>query len=180
MNSTIFLLVLLFTTPLYLGQISRQTSPPEKKPGSTTPVFSITLEPPSTPIRLGSPVKITVTITNITSKDIYLDSTRTTSDIGAYRDFQYLLAKDGQEVETTFFHRRMTARYRPDDPQEAPWSGSSILLPHPPGKIWAMTIDLKRLYEIKQAGEYTVIVSRFDDYSKTIVRSNTLRFKIVP
>jgi len=43
-----------------------------------------------------------------------------------------------------------------------------------------MPIDLKRLYEIKEPGVYTLDVSRFDEDSKTMVRSKTLTLKIVP
>ncbi|MGD0619529.1 MAG: hypothetical protein ABSB67_17920 [Bryobacteraceae bacterium] len=43
-----------------------------------------------------------------------------------------------------------------------------------------MTINLARLYEITEPGAYTLVLSRFDDYSKTTVRSNTLTLNIVP
>jgi hypothetical protein len=161
---------------LFLAAFSLRQSATPTKP---SPAFSIKVAPPSAPIRLGQPATILVTVTNISDKAIYLDSTRTTSDVGMYRDFQYLLTRNGQEVETTFFNRKLTGRQRPDDPQEV-WAGSTILLPHPPGKIWDMKIDLKRLYEITQPGEYTVSVSRFDDSSKTTVHSNTLTLKIAP
>jgi|GraSoi2013_100cm_1033763.scaffolds.fasta_scaffold181637_1 hypothetical protein len=42
-----------------------------------------------------------------------------------------------------------------------------------------MPIDLNRLYEIKQPA-YLLDVSRFDEDSKTTVRSKTLTLKIVP
>ncbi len=37
-----------------------------------------------------------------------------------------------------------------------------------------------RLCEIKEPGVYSFEVSRFDEQSKTKVRSNTVRLKIVP
>ena len=165
-----FAIPALFFASFSLGQSARPTKP--------SPAFSIKIAPLA-PIGLGQPATIIVTVTNISDKEIYLDSTRTTSDVGMYRDFQYLLTRNGQEVETTFFNGKLTGRLRADDPQEV-WAGSTILLPHPPGKIWDMKIDLKRLYEITQPGEYTVSVSRFDDSSKTTVHSNTLTLIIAP
>ena len=94
-------------------------------------------------------------------------------------DFTYLLVKDGREVETTFFHRKISGRNRSDGRPEV-WTGSSILRPRPPGTIFVMPIDLNRLYEIKQPGAYLLDVSRFDEDSKTTVRSKTLTLKIVP
>jgi hypothetical protein len=103
------------------------------------PVFSITVDPPAAPIRLGSPINVTVTVTNISGKEIYMESYR--SQNAKYMDFTYLLVKDGREVETTFFHRKISGRNRSDDPPEV-WTGSSILRPRPPGTIFVMPIDL--------------------------------------
>ena len=46
--------------------------------------------------------------------------------------------------------------------------------------MFTVTIDLKRLYEIKERGVYTLHVSRPDENSKTTVRSNPLTLKIEP
>jgi hypothetical protein len=146
-------------------------------PASVNPVFSITVADPAQPIHLGSPINVTVTVTNISGKEIYLASDKGPN--AKYKDFSYLLEKAGHEVETTLFHRRMSGRLRPDDPAD-PLGSSSIVVPHPPGPIFAMTIDLTRLYEINQPGEYTLIVSRFDEDSKTIIHSNTLTINILP
>lgn len=151
-----------------------ETNPP------LSSVLSITIDPPASPIRLGSPTaNVTVTVKNISDKEIYLETVRTATFSSGYMDFNYLLMKDGQEAETTFFHRKITNRQRPGDPEEV-WSGSFIALPHPPGMIYEMKIDLKRLYEIKEPGVYTLEVSRFDQGHRSKVRSNTLALKIVP
>jgi len=170
----LFAMVVLFCGPCCFAQTASNTA--NEKQTSPNPVFSVTVAPPDGPIRLGSSINITVTVTNISGKEIYWESDRGKDSV--YKAFVVLLKKDGREVETTFFHREISGRQRPDDPREA-GSGSSILLPHPPGKMFAMTIDLKRLYEITEPGLYTLDVCRFDDYSKTIVRSKTLTLKIV-
>jgi hypothetical protein len=51
---------------------------------------------------------------------------------------------------------------RPDDPAEVE-EGSSVAFPHPPGKIFVMTIELNRLYEIKEPGLYKLDINRLGD-----------------
>lgn len=158
-----------------------QTSPnaTAQKPTTSSPVFSLAVDPPASPIRLGSPIIVTVTMDNISAHEIYLASD--TGSDSKYTGFTYLLMKDGREVETTQFHRRLTGRQRSDDPVK-PFEGgsSSILLSHPPGKVYVIPIDLKQLYQITDPGVYTFDVSRFDDYSKTMVRSKTVTLNMVP
>ena len=96
-----------------------------------------------------------------------------------YKTFVVALRKEGREVETTFFHRKISGRQRRDDPPEVE-AGSTILTTHPSGKMFEMKIDLTRLYQITEPGMYTLDLSRFDDYSKTTVRSNTVTLQIVP
>ena len=173
--STLFATLILLLVPCCFGQASPNGETQDAS--KADPVYSITVAPPADPIRLGSPINVTVTVTNISSKEIYLASDRGPNT--KYKDFTYLLMKNGREVETTWFHRKITGRNRPDDPPEVE-AGSSITLPHAPGTIFVMTIDLKRLYEITVPGVYTLEVSRFDEYSKTTVRSKNLTLKIVP
>lgn len=173
----LFVIAVLLSGSRSFAQTSPNTA--TKQPPLSS-VLSIAVDPPPSPIRLGSPViNVTVTVKNISDKEIYLETVRTGNVSAGYMDFNYLLMKDGREIETTFFHRKITGRNRPDDPQEV-WSGSFIVLPHPPGVIYRMLIDLRRLYEIKEPGVYTLEVSRFDEDSKRKVRSNTLTLKIVP
>ncbi len=154
-------------------------TPPDvvnQKAASSDPGFTIAVARPADPIHLGSPINITVTVKNITNSDIYWSSDRPDT---VYRAFGILLTKNGREVETTFFHRKITGRNRPGDPNEVE-SGSSLLAPLPPGKMFVMTIDLNRLYEVKEAGEYTLDVRRVANDDKTVVHANTVTLKIVP
>jgi len=96
---------------------------------------------------------------------------------GPYKESRYLLMNDGHEVEMTVFHRKITGRQRSDDPQEVEIS-STISLPAPPGVVRIFTINLKRLYEIKEPGAYTLEVSLFDKSSKAIVHSNNLTLAV--
>ena len=148
------------------------------KPSSPPPaVFSIMLNGPTEPIRMGTPVNVKVTLMNVSGKDIYLAFERGSNT--AYRAFSYSFVKGGRESETTLFHRQLTAKLRHDD-AAPPLGSSSIVLSYPPGPIFTATIDLSRLYEIKEPGQYTLVVSRFDEDSKTMVHSNSLNLKMMP
>jgi hypothetical protein len=46
--------------------------------------------------------------------------------------------------------------------------------------MFVMTIDLKRLYQITEPGDYTLEVSRDAEDDKTVVHSNSLALKILP
>lgn len=141
------------------------------------PGFSIQVTAPDPPIRLSGPIKVTVTVINNTDHTIYWSS-----DIGKdsqYAAFRYDLERNGHEVDTTFFHRKISGRNLPGDPIEV-YAPSSVLLPHPPGKMFEMKLDLKRLYQITETGAYTFQVSRYDEGTKSTVRSNLITFDIVP
>jgi hypothetical protein len=116
-------------------------------------------------------------VTNVSGKEIWFQWDRYKD--ATYKAFTFLLTKGGHEVETTFFHRKVSNRQRAGDPQEVA-SGSLFPVTYPPGKMFTVTIDLKQLYEIKESGVYTLVVSRPDENSKTTVRSNPLTLKIGP
>jgi hypothetical protein len=142
------------------------------------PSYAISVAGPTGPIKLGTPITVKVTVTNISQRDLYWQS-----ELGkdsAYRSFTFLLSKNGHEAETTHFHRRLSGRQREGDPVEVPGSGSSILLPHPPGKMFEIPIDVTRLYQITEPGAYTFRVCRHDEASKTMVCSNDLTLRIQP
>lgn len=143
---------------------------------SPRPAFSIALSPPAGPISAALPIDIKITVQNISGKDISW-----WAEFGdtAYKAFRFSLEKGGKEVETTFFHRKITGKQRPGDPDEVS-GGSAILASLGAGKSLVDTIDLKRLYQITEPGAYTLVVSRYDDESKTMVSSPALTLKIEP
>ncbi len=156
-----------------------QTAPSKAtdKPRSSSPVFSIVVDPPPAPIHMGAPVKVKITVTNVSGHAISWESAR--GPDSEYRAFTFLLTKDGQEAETTYLHRKISGRPRPEDPIQ--WDPTSLFPgSDPPGNVSVMTIDLKRLYDIKQPGTYRLSVSRFDDYSNTVVRATPVTLSIVP
>jgi hypothetical protein len=145
------------------GQSSRHT-PQEAQ-------FSIVLSPPVTHAKIGEPIVVTVTVTNLTDHTIGWSSVL--GKDSEYRAFQYDLERGKHPVETTRFHRKITGKLRPGDPDE-PLGYDSIPIPHPPGKMFEMKIDLARLYELAEPGEYTLQVNRYDEAAEMWVHSNTI------
>jgi hypothetical protein len=139
------------------------------------PGYSITVTSLSEPLRLGSPINIVIKV-GVGQKEIYW---RAEKGDTAYRAFHFSLTKDGREVETTAFHRKITGRQSADDPRE-PDGGGSIVAPVAPGKSITFTIDLTKLYEITEPGMYTLGVSRTEEDNNTIVRAKPVTFTIVP
>jgi hypothetical protein len=94
---------------LFFGFCCFGQTPPNVAAEKSTPldpVVSITVAQTSDANRLGLPIRVTVTETNISGEEIYLKSDR--GKDSAYKDYVYALTKDGHEVETTFFHRKIT------------------------------------------------------------------------
>jgi hypothetical protein len=172
-TKSLAMVVLLFGSCCF-GQTSPKAA--TKKSVPVDPGYSITVVPPADPIRLGSPINVTVTVKNISDKEIYWESEFPDT---AYRAFAILLTKNSRKVETTFFHRKVMSTQRPGDPPEVE-HGGSILSSVAPGKSSTFTIDLKRLYEITEPGLYTLDVSRIEEHNNTTVRSKTLTLKIGP
>jgi hypothetical protein len=170
---------LLAVVTLLLGlQCSAQTESDASvsQNGSLEPGYTITVAPPAGPIRLGSSIKIDITVKNVSGGDIYWRSYRPDT---AYRAFRFMLKKDGPEVETTFLHRMITNRLRQNDPSIGT-AGSSIVSSVPPGAAFVINVDLKQLYEITEAGQYTLDISRIEEDNKTIVHANTMVLKVEP
>jgi len=171
--------VLILCEICYLGPAQSLAGAGDGNPASAASGYTITLTQPKNPFHLDSPIQVTMTIKNITQKDILWRAGRSTDIDAWYHDFQFLFQNNGKEVETTFFHRKISNRQRPDDPVDV-WSGSTILLPKPPGTMFVMTIDLKHLYQITEPGQYMLEVSHLAEDDRTVVRSNAVTLSIVP
>jgi hypothetical protein len=156
--------------------VAQTASDPSSQSSSSPPGFSITLSPPAGPITLGAPIEIAITVKNVSDKEIWW-----TAESGdtAYKAFHVLLTKGGHEPETTFLHRKIRGKPRPDDPiAVSSGTGSSLDSPVEPGESFKLTIDLKRLYQITEPGVYTLEVSRYDDLSKARIHSKRLTLEI--
>lgn len=166
-----------FTLLLITSACSAQTNPTHSAEPSSNAGFSIRVEPPVSPSRIGEPTVVTVIVINKTNHDILWNSLLSTSKDAAYMCCQFLLEQNGKEVETTYFDRYITGRLRPDDPVKV-LAGSYILLPKPPGLMFRIKIDLTRLYKVTRPGNYTLHVSRYDDFSRTTVHAIAVTIRI--
>jgi hypothetical protein len=155
--------------------VAQTAADPSSQSSSSPPGLSLSLAPPAGPITLAAPIKIVITVKNTSDKAIAW-----TAESGdtAYKAFDVLLTKGGRQPETTFLHRRIRRKPRPDDPPIAPEIGSLVVSLLEPGKSFKMTIDLKRLYQITEPGVYILEVSRYDEASKATVHSNRLTLNI--
>jgi hypothetical protein len=165
----------LFLAPYCLGQAHANIGAQEPK--ASSPAFSIAVDGPTSPIRLGSPIKVNVTVTNTTGKNIFWEWDR--GKDATYKAFTFLLVRGGREAETTVFHRKMSGRQRHDDPPEAA-TLSPMPVSYPPGKMFTVLIDINRIYDIKESGAYTLKIGSFDQRSNATVQSNSLTLKIAP
>src|SRR5262245_55101678 len=154
-----------------------QASDTSSQSSSSQSGLSITLSPPADPITLAAPIEIGVTVKNTSHKTI---GWRAEKGYTAYKAFDFImLTKDGYDVQRTLFHQEIQGNL-PDIIEEPPRVrvGSSIVSLLDPGKSFTLMIDLKRLYEITEPGEYTLEVSRYEEESKTTIHSNKLTLKI--
>jgi len=159
-----------FTLLLIASTCGAQTNPVRSTEPTSKPGFSIRVVLPVAPFKIGEPAVVTVIVKNNTNHNILWNSLLSTSKDAPYLCCQFLLELNGKEVETTYFHRYITGRQKPGDPVKV-LSGSYILLPKPPGPMFRMKIDLARLYKITAPGNYTLHVSRYDDFSRTTVHA---------
>jgi hypothetical protein len=143
---------------------------------NANPGYTITIASSAQPTRISAPVNVTITVTNISNKDL---DWRAEKHNTAYRAFNFALTNRGREIETTVFHRKLTGKQRPEDPLDV-GNGGSFLGTLTQGRSVTYTVDLKQLYQITEPGAYTLDVNRVEDDNKTVVRSNTLTLNIVP
>jgi hypothetical protein len=173
--SRLFALVVLLTGAHCLAQ-----TPSEATTAKTSPLnggYSLTIATLTGPAHLGAPINITITVKNVSNSDIYW---RAELGSAEYHAFRFSLKKSGKEVGKTRFHRILGNELRPEDqPETASGSGSSIVSALEPGKSFALTIDLNKLYEITEPGEYTLDISRTEEDNKTTGHSNTVTLEIV-
>lgn len=155
------------------GRDLAQSPSGNKKSPAPTSGYTISLAA-SEAYQLGAPIKITITVKNVGENEIYW---RAETSNTAYKAFDVLLTKDGREVGTTAFHRRIKGKQLPDDPQEVE-RGGSVVTPMPPGASFDLTIDLATLYKVTAPGLYSVAVSRTEEETGTVTHSNKITLKI--
>jgi len=170
--------------PLFLGlSCLGQSNSNQVLPAITSekPNYTITITPPSGALSLKSPLLVEMYYTNTTSSDIYMEVFACKAcTVLAER---ILVTKDGKEVETTPFQRISTGRGLPSDYELYPhFVGSGRTVRIHPGTFWRWNMDLRKLYDITEPGQYTITASRTEETKdgKFVVSSNVVILNIVP
>ena len=135
--------------------------------------YSVAISAPIVEVKAGSELKVSIVLTNLTDKELILDL-----DNGSREEFDYtihVLGKDGQEPSETRYLRAVKGEdtVDPASKTELIVVGSNGFRAVKPGETLTHTIDLNKLYLLKP-GQYAVQVERFEDESKTHVKSNKI------
>lgn len=144
------------------------------------PPFSLTIAPTAHSVQQGVPVGLWITTTNIADHNIVLWAEKAREEQAGAAYQVVVLNHEGLSQPETDFSRRMKSRT--DIPREAKnelqWQNSGERLVLKPGESWKDTITANDLYSLKEPGEYTIYVQRFDPATKTMVKSNTITVTI--
>lgn len=169
-----------------LGALALWSSPSGKEQlavdlPETAAAFSLTISSPRDSIQVGSPVKVKVILTNISGHDISLWH-ENAEDQGGWVYKIDIHDERGRIPPETELGRRIRlnttdiADVTPED-FVGHRSGASSALGS--GKTEIDMLNVSRLYNLTQPVKYTIQVERFDDISKTEVKSNTIVVSIV-
>jgi hypothetical protein len=163
-------------------QVVENESPPSA-PALGRPAFSVTIWTSRQVISFRPrEVWCQVITKNISDHKIFLQTEVTEQDeVGAVykvdvQDSNGVLAPDGESGRL--------ARIHDQSPPTVPYvstprqGGQSLRLL--PGEDWSDMIHLKDMYDIKTPGQYTIRVRRWDDETKTWVKSNPLTVTVTP
>jgi len=113
---------------------------------------------------------------NISGHPIALDTARDSKDLlGSVYKVDMVDAKTNPPPETEL---GISIGNRTQAPPSLTLSPSQALFGHPetlnPGEEWHDSVSVYYLYSLRQPGEYTIRVRRWDPETKTWVRSNAI------
>jgi len=175
-NATLVVLTLFGGHPC-LGQATAERVNPSVE--SSKPNYTITITPPSGPLSITSPLLVEMYYTNTTDSDIYMTVNICSTCTGE----RVILTKNDNEIEATPFHRMSTGRGTASDRKVYPnHHFNSRTLSFRPGVFWKFKLDLRKLYNITEPGEYTLMAYRTEYTSdgEVVIKSNTVNLVIVP
>ena len=156
----------LFSPILFLVDNAQAQQPP-------SPTFSITLHAAQATVRVGAPVRMTITLTN-TSKSVIVVA----QDKSRKGDFTYAVAvRDAERKEApwTDYHRALKG-----ESTATPMVVVSGVMPQSleSGQSMVDRLEINDLYDLRIPGKYTIQVERADSASKSLVKSNLVTLTI--
>jgi hypothetical protein len=167
-------IAILAAAPLFCLAKTQTTTPP-KAP------FSLALKPEQNIFSLDEPVKLSVTLTNTSDHAITVwvenPSAQAGGVISGQGGFVYkfhVLDEKGRVPGDTRFGKALRGL---SDPayltDETPIKRSGGWTTLQPGKTLTNTLTVSTVFDFKEPGKYRIDVERFDDESKSFVRSNS-------
>ena len=142
--------------------------PPRSGDGRAT--FVIAISAPNDEVQVGSDAQVTITLRNIAEHQILFGHRPGTNN----PEFSYVIQvrnAAGRVVEETAYGRE--TRIHPQ------LEGRTVDYVQP-GQSTVQTAHLGRLVNLTRPGQYTVVVSRKDPESQTVVESNEITLNVVP
>jgi hypothetical protein len=173
LQRTILEIAVIAGTVFGLAQITiaQPTKQPEGKPA-----ISLLLSANPQDIKIDESTQLGITLKNISASELSVGRLVAESD-----DFDYhVMAVDdkGVEAPTTPYYRYVRGKRLPGDPHFVPPSRMIVMLK--PDEVLKSQIKLDHLRLLDHAGTYTIWVERFDDISKSRVKSNTVTVTVNP
>jgi hypothetical protein len=144
-------------------------------PGSQ-PSISLILSASSPQIKLGDQIRLNISLTNTSGKEILVGDERG----GVEVDYDISIAdENGKAPAATAYLRSIKGNRLPDDPKFYRTYSRQILSVKP-GMSLDNRIDLGRIYKIISPGIYKIRVERLEEISKKRVQSNTITLTVIP
>jgi hypothetical protein len=165
--------ILLFAALLSHGAFGGSASPPYAP--AAAPPFTLSISASPKVARVGVSVVVKVTLTNTSTHAVHL---------------AYMFALRGEMYRIDV---RDAENHRPRPAKPQTWigangrrvtrtnvGGSVGVLDLRPGQTLTDDYPLNDHYDLAQPGRYTIQVSRFDEETKTWVKSNTITLTVTP
>jgi hypothetical protein len=171
------------SNPVTVTVVPAPASATQKTPA--TPPFSLDIGHSYTgKAGLGLGLDVPVVTKNVSMHNIILRRQEHERDSGLFGSTLRVDVQDsqGNVPPDTQLGRSMNhlADARPDPAWRAAARAAGTLVSLKPGEEWRTTIWVSDLYDVSKPGEYSVQVRRWDEETKTWVKSNTITVTVTP
>lgn len=144
------------------------------KIGQAAPLsFSITISA-KTSLKAGSPLQVAVVIRNISGHDMLLQ-TEYIRPFVEVTDRVSVTETSGATINETKFGKKVMGH----DGAGA-FTGKVVRTPLLPDQSFKYQLDISELYDLNRPGRYNIRIERFDDISRTFVKSNAVTVIVTP
>jgi hypothetical protein len=169
----IFLLAALLVT-LVSTLFSQGIAGPRGYAKNAPPAIKLTLKAQHDVVQSGSPIKLIVTLTNI-SGHVFTYVRQAVVDHGGF-DYKFEIHDEKGAAPPDIKFRR--ARKGREDPAEltpeTPMRGSLAYMQLQLSQSLTDTVNISRLHDLRRPGKYNISATAFDNASGTFVKSNTI------